>query len=169
MIAKESDGFLKREKALTEVHKIAAISIVLGAVLIFCGFGQTGGHSPAPVVVQLAIAGNVPASCASADPQALLIEQPPVTLYLCQSGVYKPVLSQTRWSDAEPIAGVRNGVNRTFTINFVPTTPVSLVLTFNGLVLREGIDYALAGRTITFSAYTTAPQNIDIIQAWYRY
>jgi hypothetical protein len=41
-------------------------------------------------------------------------------------------------------------------------------LTRNGLIMKRGLDYTLAGKTVTFIAEQT-PQVGDIILAWYRY
>lgn len=70
------------------------------------------------------------------------------------------------FSDAETPAGSPNGINTTFTLSFAPTPALSLRLYRNGILLRQGTDYLLAGATITFA---TAPQATDVIICYYRH
>ncbi|MGC2656621.1 MAG: hypothetical protein WA324_01495 [Bryobacteraceae bacterium] len=70
------------------------------------------------------------------------------------------------FSDDESPAGTENGSNTTFTVSFAPSPVLSLRLYRNGLLLRQGTDYLLAGATITFAA---APQSTDQIVAYYRH
>lgn len=72
------------------------------------------------------------------------------------------------FADSEVPVGAVDGRNRTFTLAFTPSPPTSLILTRNGLVMKRGLDYTLAGKTITFIIEQT-PQVGDIILAWYRY
>jgi hypothetical protein len=70
------------------------------------------------------------------------------------------------FSDNEAPAGTPNGFNTTFTLSFAPNPALSLRLYKNGLLLRQGTDYLLAGATITFAS---APQATDLIVAYYRH
>jgi hypothetical protein len=74
----------------------------------------------------------------------------------------------TSFSDGETPAGVINGVNTTFTLNFAPSPPASLVLIRNGLVMKQGVDYSLSGVAITFLP-GSVPQTGDGLLAGYRY
>lgn len=73
-----------------------------------------------------------------------------------------------RFSDAEVPAGSIDGIRRTFQLARAPSPPASLILTRNGLVLKLGVDYTLAGNSVTFIPEQT-PQPGDIVLAWYRY
>lgn len=72
--------------------------------------------------------------------------------------------------DAEAPTGALNGINRTFVLTNDPNPALSLVLTRNGLVLRQGADYVLErGRVVVFAPLSiTIPQSGDSLQAWYR-
>jgi hypothetical protein len=72
------------------------------------------------------------------------------------------------FSDGEVPAGVINGSNTSFTLNFAPSPAGSLDLYRNGLLLRVGQDYAITGQAITFFLAST-PQAGDLLQASYRY
>ncbi len=70
--------------------------------------------------------------------------------------------------DAETPAGSTNGSNVVFLLANVPIGP-SLALFRNGLYMTTGVDYTLAGQTITFTAGAVAvPQPGDILTASYR-
>lgn len=87
-------------------------------------------------------------------------------------------LSSTDWStfnnkkdnftfdNEEGPAGILNGVNVTFTLNFAPFPATSLRLVYNGLTLRSGAgnDFTISGNTITMLYAPTAGSNFV---AWY--
>jgi hypothetical protein len=79
-----------------------------------------------------------------------------------------PAQQQINFADSEVPIGSVDGSNRTFQLAFQPSPPTSLILTRNGLVMKRGLDYTLAGKTVTFIVEQT-PQVGDIILAWYRY
>lgn len=79
-----------------------------------------------------------------------------------------PQQQMPNFADSEVPVGVVDGTNRIFELAFQPSPPTSLILTRNGLVMKRGLDYTLAGKTITFIAQQT-PQIGDILLAWYRY
>lgn len=79
-----------------------------------------------------------------------------------------PQQQMPNFADSEVPVGVVDGTNRTFSLAFTPSPPTSLILTRNGLVMKRGLDYSLAGKTITFIVEQT-PQVGDILLAWYRY
>ena len=60
--------------------------------------------------------------------------------------------------------GVTDGVNKTFTLSYAPNGKSRLQLFRNGLLQREGLDFALSGKVIT---YTTAPVAGDTLTADY--
>jgi hypothetical protein len=70
------------------------------------------------------------------------------------------------FSDAEIPSGLINNSNRTFTVSNAPSPALSLVLYLNGVLQQQSTDYALTGATITFGV---APQNGDILEAFYRF
>jgi len=79
-----------------------------------------------------------------------------------------PQQQMPNFADSEVPVGPVNGSNRVFELAFQPSPQTSLILTRNGLVMKRGLDYTLAGKTVTFIAEQT-PQVGDIILAWYRY
>lgn len=70
--------------------------------------------------------------------------------------------------DQETPAGSVDGVNVTFTLTGAPAPTAGLVLFRNGVVQASGIDYTIAGNTVTFVEAAT-PQVGDTLLAWYRY
>lgn len=80
-------------------------------------------------------------------------------LILSIAGVHSHVWNQ-------PLTGVVNGVNDTFTLASAPNPAVSLLLFKNGILMRVGVgnDYVLSGNTITFQS-GQIPQVGDIMLA----
>ena len=72
--------------------------------------------------------------------------------------------------DGEIPAGTINGTNRIFTLAFAPAPAVSLVLYRNGVKQRAGVDFDLAGSTITFRLVVGVPVPLtgDSLEASYR-
>lgn len=63
--------------------------------------------------------------------------------------------------DEETPAGTLDGVNTTFTLSQTPNPPTSLLLFINGLRQHSGVDFTLAGNTITLTGFVpTVGQNI---------
>lgn len=89
---------------------------------------------------------------------------------LSSGGAYPspPPAPVYQFADAEVPLGTIDGSNRVFQLASTPKPPSSLILTRNGLVMKRGLDYVLAGQTITFIEEQT-PQVGDILLAWYRY
>lgn len=67
--------------------------------------------------------------------------------------------------ETEATLGPVNGANNLFTLSYLPSSNASVNLYRNGLHLREGRDYTLAGKAITF---TSAPDVNDTVDATYR-
>jgi hypothetical protein len=72
------------------------------------------------------------------------------------------------FADQETPAGAIDGVNNAFTLAHTPNPAASLLLIRNGLVLKQGSDYSVTGRAITFLS-AALPQSGDTLQAFYRY
>ncbi|HEV8146129.1 MAG TPA: hypothetical protein VGP79_07110 [Bryobacteraceae bacterium] len=73
-----------------------------------------------------------------------------------------------QFADGETPAGVIDGSNTSFLLNFAPTPAASLELYRNGLLLKPGVDFGLSVRTVTFFVAST-PQAGDLLQANYRF
>lgn len=69
--------------------------------------------------------------------------------------------------DGETPAGVVDGINAVFTLNYVPSPADSLRLYRNGILLKSGVDYTLSGNTVTFLTLAR-PETGDVLQAAYR-
>jgi hypothetical protein len=69
--------------------------------------------------------------------------------------------------DAEAPAGTMDGSNTAFTLANVPALPGDVFLYRNGLLLANGVDYAMAGKAITFLS-GAVPQSTDELLAYYR-
>lgn len=77
-------------------------------------------------------------------------------------------LASVTWVDAEVPAGAVDGVNDTFVLADSPSPAASLRLYVNGLLQRAGgVDFALAGSTITFVS-GAVPQAGDSLLSYYR-
>ena len=72
------------------------------------------------------------------------------------------------YADSETPTGLVDGFNSVFTLNFVPSPSTSLILFRNGLLMRQGTDYSLGGKTISFFL-GSVPQPSDLLVASYRY
>lgn len=68
----------------------------------------------------------------------------------------------------ETPTGTINGSNTSFTITQTPLAN-SLMLFFNGQLLKENTDFTLSGTTITFTVAPTNQFNNATLQAFYRY
>jgi hypothetical protein len=82
-------------------------------------------------------------------------------------GSYRITGASAGFRDAETPSGTVNGVNATFTLSQAPSPASSLLLHRNGLLMKNGLDYTLAGGTVTFLA-GAVPQNGDVLVASYR-
>lgn len=72
------------------------------------------------------------------------------------------------YSDGEVPSGAINGLNTTFALANTPSPATSLMVYVNGLLMDQGLDYTVAGATITFAPAST-PQTSDVLLASYRY
>jgi hypothetical protein len=85
-------------------------------------------------------------------------------------GTSGPCSSNTSTSgfiDNEVPGGAVDGSNGIFTLTAAPVPESGLMVYRNGLLQRSGVDYTLAGVTITFVTAAT-PQSGDILLAFYR-
>jgi hypothetical protein len=69
--------------------------------------------------------------------------------------------------DAEIPTGTINGANTIFTLSAAPAPAASLMVFRNGILQKAGVDYNLAGNTITFTP-VSIPLTGDSLQASYR-
>lgn len=60
-----------------------------------------------------------------------------------------------------------SGPNNTYSLTMAPNPPTSLLLSRNGLLLRQGLDYTLSGSVISFDP-AAIPQPGDVLRASYR-
>jgi hypothetical protein len=82
-------------------------------------------------------------------------------------GSLGPCGGSVSFVDLELPAGMVDGTNGTFALSYAPTPSASLLLFRNGLLQKVGVDYTLAGSTLTFLA-GSVPQPGDSLQASYR-
>lgn len=135
----------------------------LSLLLLFSGvcFAQT----PTPSNVYTGPA--MPKPCKAGD---IFIRQGGgnrVGLHTCVNGVYQLFWQAPAFSYLEHPAGVTDGNNRVFSLAHGPYPTQSIILTLNGLVLRQGksYDYVLTGNTITINQQATAPTSSDYFVA----
>jgi hypothetical protein len=69
--------------------------------------------------------------------------------------------------DDETPTGTVNGTNAVFTLANIPVPSSDVSLYRNGVLLAIGVDYTMAGNTMTFSA-NAVPQTGDELAAYYR-
>lgn len=70
--------------------------------------------------------------------------------------------------DQEIPAGTLDGNNTSFALTHAPYPAASILLLRNGVALKQGVDFNLSGKTITFTS-SSVPQPADTLQAFYRY
>jgi hypothetical protein len=68
--------------------------------------------------------------------------------------------------EQEQPAGATDNVNVTFTLSQTPVAPKAVILAINGAIKHYGIDFTVAGTTLTTTVAPTATQNLWVI---YRY
>ncbi len=69
--------------------------------------------------------------------------------------------------DLELPAGLVNGSNATFTLSQAPFPASSIQLHRNGILLKQGLDFTLAGNVVTFAG-SAIPKQDDILSASFR-
>jgi hypothetical protein len=92
------------------------------------------------------------------NPKVSAIEIDPVTI--------TPAIPS--FADEEIPTGAINGVNNAFTLLNTPNPAASLLLIRNGILLKQGTDYWISGKAVTFFG-GMLPQAGDTLQAFYRY
>lgn len=78
-------------------------------------------------------------------------------------------ISGANFADDETPAGLMNGVNQIFTLANAPNPSTCLQLYYNGVLLLQGTDYTLSGKTITLTSAHPNSANNEWLKAWYRY
>ncbi len=78
-----------------------------------------------------------------------------------------PGTVNTSFLDAEVPSGTQNGTNAAFDLPNIPSSPSTLMVYRNGVLLANAVDYTLNGRTITYVS-SQVPQPSDVVQAYYR-
>lgn len=75
-----------------------------------------------------------------------------------------------QFADGVVPTGLVDGQNAIYTLPQGPNPAKSLILTRNGVVMKQGTggDYTLTGAQVTFVA-ASIPSSGDLLQAWYRY
>lgn len=81
-------------------------------------------------------------------------------------GTYAGAGTTPNFADYITPAGLVNGSNTVFTLPQAPNPALSLKLYTGYQLMKQGLDYTLAGSTIT---YTTAPPTSTVHLAFYRY
>jgi hypothetical protein len=69
--------------------------------------------------------------------------------------------------DGESPNGIIDGVNTAFVLSATPTPANSLSLYRNGVLLTQGVDYAISGKNLVLTS-GNVPVPGDRLQAWYR-
>lgn len=85
----------------------------------------------------------------------------------CGSGGGGGTSTYVAFVDGETPSGLVDGSNPGYALQRPPSPPTSLVVYRNGLLMRLGLDFTLAGASIAFQA-GAIPQPGDVLQASYR-
>ena len=48
------------------------------------------------------------------------------------------------------LSGIVDGVNTIFTLGATPASPLEIIISLGGVIMKQGLDYTLSGTTITF-------------------
>lgn len=83
-------------------------------------------------------------------------------------GTSAPCSASIQFVDGEIPTGTLNGVNAAFALANTPSPSSSVRVYRNGLLMKQGADYTVAGTTITFLP-GAIPQSGDALLADYRY
>ena len=83
-------------------------------------------------------------------------------MYRAEAGADLEVIEDAA-SGSIAISGTQNGANTIFTLSAAPIPPADLIIAYNGLIQKLGVDYVIAGATLTF---TMAPVAEDILLAF---
>jgi len=62
------------------------------------------------------------------------------------------------------LSGIVDGVNTIFTLGATPASPLEIIISLGGVIMKQGLDYTLSGTTITF---ITPPFINTIIQSFF--
>lgn len=116
----------------------------------------------------------VPAVCQAGSP-GLFVQRGStglVSINACTGTAYQQIWKAERFADAETPARIAEATDVEFKLGHVPNPANSLILTANGVTMRQGVDYKLGSQIITMiKAVSPAPAGTesDLLQAWYRY
>lgn len=77
-----------------------------------------------------------------------------------------PTTAKTDWKFNQAVSGLQNGSNRTYVISEAIILSSESVF-FNGLMLTRGLDYTIAGTTITLSNDLFAPESRHTLRVNY--
>lgn len=76
-------------------------------------------------------------------------------------------LLQGKWIgnifEQEVPSGSVNGVNTSFALSATPHSAKSVVLSVDGLIMRQGLDYSVSGSTISMTTAPVAGQQLYAI------
>lgn len=87
-------------------------------------------------------------------------------IILSASALFSQISNPNTQIYSEAPAGTTDGVNASFTLNYVPAIPNSLSLFRNGIRQKVGVDFTLTGNTIAFVS-NSIPQPGDVLIADY--
>lgn len=88
------------------------------------------------------------------------------------NGKYQQIWQAERHADGEtPASVLDDNENQVLSLAHLPNPQTSLLLTRNGVVLKQGVDYTVVRQQIllTPGVAAVADEASDTFQAWYRY
>jgi hypothetical protein len=165
-----SDGLVSWTETWQVPPSSAPLTLIQVRVANGTGTGGTGGGGSAIAIAQVTgLSSFLSALNSSVNTLTAMVNalNSTVTSLTAQLNSLAGSANNVLFQDAEIPGGTINGTNATFTLQFTPLTPGSLLLFKNGVMLRNGQDYTLTGTNITF-ATNAVPQTGDALSAYYR-
>ena len=79
-----------------------------------------------------------------------------------QAAIAKENIVAADITERDGAIGVIDGRNGTFTLSYGPVGPASVKVYLNGMHQRQGADYTITGKLVTFSSVPPTGSTVDI-------
>lgn len=91
----------------------------------------------------------------------VIVPPPPPPPVVAVAQVEKVIVGKNV-KETEATLGTIDGKNAVFNLSYLPTSNASVIVFLNGILQREGRDYTLTGKTITFTKAPASGSTIDV-------
>lgn len=87
---------------------------------------------------------------------------PGLSLLAAPNAQVSKLVVEKEVAENESTLGAVDGTNKVFILSYVPSSNASVHVYLSGLHQREGRDYTLSGKTLTFAVAPDARASIDV-------